>query len=133
MLLLNRDANDHRALLESLKPFVADAPSLIAIIDNRLKPQAGSAELRRMKPNMRSTKSRRTGKRPRRMPVGSYSGGRSRKSRGRCLRRVAPRIQHGIFGKPSKDQGSKVEPRAGTDASSRRNLAGTLQIGFAKP
>ena len=47
MVLLNRESN-HRQLLESLKPFVADAPSLIAIIDNRLKPQAGSSELRRM-------------------------------------------------------------------------------------
>jgi hypothetical protein len=48
MLLLNRDATDHRELLESLKPFVSDAPSLVAIIDNRLKPQEGAAELRRM-------------------------------------------------------------------------------------
>lgn len=48
MLLLNRAATDHRELLESLKPLVSDAPSLTTIIDNRLKPQEGSAELRRM-------------------------------------------------------------------------------------
>jgi hypothetical protein len=48
MVLINRSAADHRALLESLKPFVADAPSLMAIIENRLKPQDGQAESRRM-------------------------------------------------------------------------------------
>jgi hypothetical protein len=48
MVLLNRTATDHRELLEGLKPFVADAPSLLSIIDNRLKPQAGAAELRRL-------------------------------------------------------------------------------------
>jgi hypothetical protein len=48
MLLLNCAATDHRELLESLKRFVSDAPSLTTIIDNRLKPQKGSAELRRM-------------------------------------------------------------------------------------
>lgn len=48
MILLARTATDHQALLESLKPFVADAPRLAAIIDDRLKPQAGNAELRRM-------------------------------------------------------------------------------------
>ena len=48
MVLINRSAADHRALLESLKPLVADAPSLVAIIENRLKPQDGQAELRRM-------------------------------------------------------------------------------------
>jgi hypothetical protein len=48
MLLLNRAATDHRELLESLKPFVSDAPSLTTIIDNRLKPQEGNAEFRRM-------------------------------------------------------------------------------------
>ncbi|MGC1780036.1 MAG: hypothetical protein WBB34_19040 [Xanthobacteraceae bacterium] len=48
MVLLNNTATDHRILLESLKPFVSDAPHLLAIIDNRLKPQPGSAELRRM-------------------------------------------------------------------------------------
>lgn len=48
MVLLNRTATDHRELLESLKPFVVDAPSLTTIIDYRLKPQEGSAKLRRM-------------------------------------------------------------------------------------
>jgi hypothetical protein len=48
MLLLNRDAADYRGLLEGLKARVADAPSLIAIVDDRLKPQAASAEMRRM-------------------------------------------------------------------------------------
>jgi hypothetical protein len=48
MVLLRRDEPDYRNFLESLKPFVADAPSLVAIIDNRLKPQEGAAELRRM-------------------------------------------------------------------------------------
>ena len=48
MVLLDRAATDHRELLEDLKPFVSDAPSLTSIIDERLKPQKGSAELRRM-------------------------------------------------------------------------------------
>ena len=48
MVLLNYAENDHRALLEGLKPAVSDAPSLVSIIDNRLKPQPGSGELRRL-------------------------------------------------------------------------------------
>lgn len=48
MLLLNNATTDPRALLESLKPLVSDAPSLTKIINDRLKPQEGSAELRRM-------------------------------------------------------------------------------------
>lgn len=48
MVLLSRDANDHREQLAGLKPFVSDALSLTTIIDNRLKPQEGNAELRRM-------------------------------------------------------------------------------------
>ncbi len=57
MLRLNRDATDHRVLLESLKPCVSDAPSLTAIIDSRLAPQANSAEIRRMETaNARRTK-----------------------------------------------------------------------------
>lgn len=48
MLLLNSAVTDHRELLGNLKPLVSDAPSLIAIINNRLKPQEGNAELRRM-------------------------------------------------------------------------------------
>jgi hypothetical protein len=49
MVFLNSTATDHRELLEDrLKPLVSDAPSLVSIIDNRLKPQAGAAKLRRM-------------------------------------------------------------------------------------
>ncbi len=48
MLLLNRAATDSRELLEGLKSFVADAPSLVSIIENRLKPNEGAAKLRRM-------------------------------------------------------------------------------------
>lgn len=48
MALLNRDAPDHRLLLEGLRPLVADATTLAAIIDNRLKPSADSTQLRRM-------------------------------------------------------------------------------------
>ena len=48
MNLLRRDEPDYRNFLESLKPFVADAPNLVAIIDDRLKPQEVAAELRRM-------------------------------------------------------------------------------------
>ena len=47
--LLNRGATDHRELLEGLKQFVSDVPSLTAIIDNRLKQQEVSADLRRMR------------------------------------------------------------------------------------
>ncbi|MBA3518513.1 MAG: ATP-binding protein [Rhizobiales bacterium] len=57
MVLLNRETTDHRELLEGLKPFVSDAPSLTTIIDNRLTPQEGSAELRRMEAaNVKRTK-----------------------------------------------------------------------------
>lgn len=48
MVLLNRDAPDPQALLESLKPFVADAPRLTAVLDERLKPQADDPAWRRM-------------------------------------------------------------------------------------
>lgn len=48
ILLLNCAATDHRELLEGLEPFVSDAPSLMAIIDSRLKAQEGSAEWQRM-------------------------------------------------------------------------------------
>jgi hypothetical protein len=48
MVLLNRGVTDHRELLEGLRPFVSDAPSLTAIIDSRSKPQKGSAEWRRI-------------------------------------------------------------------------------------
>jgi hypothetical protein len=48
MFLIRRDAIDHRKLLEGLKRFVSDAPSLTTIIDDRLKPREGSAEIRRM-------------------------------------------------------------------------------------
>lgn len=48
ILLLNSSATDHRGLLERLKQFVSDAPSLIAIIDGRLKPQKITASIRRM-------------------------------------------------------------------------------------
>jgi hypothetical protein len=48
MLLINRSATDHRELLQVLKSPVSDAPSLVMIIENRLKPQGGNAELRRM-------------------------------------------------------------------------------------
>jgi hypothetical protein len=46
MVLLNRSVS-HRELLEGLRQFVSDAPNLVAIIDNRLKPTAVSAEMRR--------------------------------------------------------------------------------------
>jgi hypothetical protein len=48
MTMLNRGAPDQKLLLQSLKNFVSDAPGLVALIDGRLKPQPGSAELRRM-------------------------------------------------------------------------------------
>jgi hypothetical protein len=48
MMLINRNAADRRKLLESLKPLVSDVPSLVLIIDNQLKPQMVSAELRRL-------------------------------------------------------------------------------------
>jgi hypothetical protein len=48
ILLLNCNASDPRERLEGLKLFVSDAPSLKVIIDNRLKPSEGIAQLRRM-------------------------------------------------------------------------------------
>jgi hypothetical protein len=48
MNVLRRNESNRRNFLESLKPFVADAPRLVAIIDDRLKPQEGAAEFRRM-------------------------------------------------------------------------------------
>ncbi|QQO12936.1 hypothetical protein JJB99_26365 [Bradyrhizobium diazoefficiens] len=46
--LLNRGATNYYELLEGLKPLVADSPDLTAIIDNRMKPQEISAEIRCM-------------------------------------------------------------------------------------
>jgi hypothetical protein len=48
ILLLNRAGTDHPKILEGLKLFVSDAPSLTTIIDSRLRSPDGSAELRRM-------------------------------------------------------------------------------------
>ncbi len=49
MVFLNHASTDHRELLEDcLKPLVSDAPSLVSIIDNRLKLHAINAELRRL-------------------------------------------------------------------------------------
>ncbi len=48
MTLLHRDEPDYRRFLESLKPFVADSAKLTEIIDNRMKPQEGAADIRRM-------------------------------------------------------------------------------------
>jgi hypothetical protein len=48
MVLLNNATTDHRELLEVLKTLVSDTLSLVSIIDNRLKQQAVSAQLRRL-------------------------------------------------------------------------------------
>jgi hypothetical protein len=48
MVLLGRGAESHNERLQSLKSVVADAPSLVAIIDDRLRPQKINADLRRM-------------------------------------------------------------------------------------
>ncbi|HKO70771.1 MAG TPA: hypothetical protein VJV58_07555 [Bradyrhizobium sp.] len=48
MLLLNQDETDRRKLVEDLKSFVADAPSLVMILENQLKSQDHAAQLRRM-------------------------------------------------------------------------------------
>jgi hypothetical protein len=46
--LLRRNEPDYRKFVQSLKPLVADAPNLNAIIEDRLKPQKIDPELRRM-------------------------------------------------------------------------------------
>ena len=95
MVLLDRAATDHRELLEDLKPFVSDAPSLTSIIDERLKPQKGSAELRRMEAaNAKHTEQaeRCAGKGP--CKLGDVlAGDRARPGRGFCHR---PRPEHGL-------------------------------------
>lgn len=48
MLLINGKASDHRDLLLSLKSIVADAPELVSIIDNRLRPPEDNAKLRQL-------------------------------------------------------------------------------------
>lgn len=48
MVVLSHAGTNHKQVLENLRPLVADAPSLVAIIDNRLRPQEQSAELRRL-------------------------------------------------------------------------------------
>jgi hypothetical protein len=48
MLVLPANQPDPRAFLESLKPFVADARSLMAIIEARLEPRPENPELRRL-------------------------------------------------------------------------------------
>ena len=47
MVFLNRSAADHRALLEQLMTLVADAPRLVAIMEERLKPPEETEQLRR--------------------------------------------------------------------------------------
>jgi hypothetical protein len=48
MALVSRGEPDYRKFLEGLKLFVADAPGLIAIVENRLKPLEGDAKFRKM-------------------------------------------------------------------------------------
>lgn len=48
MLLFNLHVPDRRVFVEGLKQFVDDAPGLKTVIENNLKPQTVSAELRRM-------------------------------------------------------------------------------------
>lgn len=48
MNLLHGNGIDHRVLLESLKPLVADSPALTKIVEDRMKPQKGAAAFRRM-------------------------------------------------------------------------------------
>jgi hypothetical protein len=47
MILLHRPSVRHQEIVEGLRQFVTDAPTLLAIIDNRLQ-QTSSAELRRL-------------------------------------------------------------------------------------
>ncbi len=47
MVFLNRMCTDHRALLEELKAHVADAPSLVRIIDQRLEPRPDDGIIRK--------------------------------------------------------------------------------------
>jgi hypothetical protein len=48
MIELWRPGGDVTTVLEGLKAYVADAPPLLVIIENRLKPDPGSEELRRL-------------------------------------------------------------------------------------
>jgi hypothetical protein len=48
MIDLLRPGDDVRAVTESLKVYVADAPSLITIIENRLKPSPNDEQMRQM-------------------------------------------------------------------------------------
>jgi hypothetical protein len=48
MIELLRPGDELLKVLESLKPYVADAPPLLAIIESRMKPALGSEELRRV-------------------------------------------------------------------------------------
>ena len=47
MVFLNRSADDYSELLRQLKLLIADAPRLVEIIDERLKPRSESEEIRR--------------------------------------------------------------------------------------
>ena len=46
--LLRRDEPDYQKFVQSLKPLVADAPSLVAIIEDRLKPPTIDPQVRKM-------------------------------------------------------------------------------------
>jgi len=48
MVFLNRTGIDHRTLLEKLRTHVADAPTLVSIIDKRLEPQPEDREFRHL-------------------------------------------------------------------------------------
>jgi hypothetical protein len=56
MIELLRPGEDPIKVLESLKPYVADAPALQTIIESRMKPAPGSEELRRFDEESRRRK-----------------------------------------------------------------------------
>ncbi|RXH28627.1 hypothetical protein XH99_14465 [Bradyrhizobium nanningense] len=54
--LLHRGAMSYREMLEGLRPLVSDSPHLAAIVDERMKPQEITAELRRMEVELEKRK-----------------------------------------------------------------------------
>ena len=130
LLLFKHTATDHRELLEGLKPFVSDAPSLVTIIENRLKPQEGNAELRRME----AAHAKRTKQAERRAakahaswvifwrevardPAAVFAVDRAENTAWNLWRAVSARAR-------------KAGLRDGTDDSSRSSLARLLPISF---
>jgi hypothetical protein len=114
MIDLLRPGDDVRAVTESLKVYVANAPSLITIIENRLKPSPNDEQMRQMAEEDARRKRKSEREQTKARASWGKSGRRSQTSRMSCSMIPAPRTQRGISGRPWNARAPKAEPLAGT-------------------